>query len=188
MISAITCNWRDTHIFPDQYEVSDDGAVRSKRAGKILKPANDKYGYLYYVLCVNGERKTVKAHRLVATAFVPNPDNKPAVDHINGIKTDNRACNLRWVTNKENINNPVTLPKHILEGKKRVPKMIEASIKRNFGRKRVLVMFPDGSKAEYESLKLASEAVGISQGKMSEILNHKRNQNKRFTAAWKEEP
>ena len=64
-------------------------------------------GYLQVFL--SGSRNPQSVHRLVAKAFLPNPENKPCVDHINGNKQDNRVENLRWVTNKENTNNPNTI-------------------------------------------------------------------------------
>ena len=86
-MSANTSEWKPTYIFPEFYLVSDCGSVKSLRTRKILRPTLDKHGYLYYVLCVEGNRKTVKAHRLVAKAFIDNPEHKPTVDHINGVKT-----------------------------------------------------------------------------------------------------
>ena len=64
-------------------------------------------GYLQVFL--SGSRNPQSVHRLVAKAFLPNPENKPCVDHINGNKQDNRVENLRWVTNKDNTNNPNTI-------------------------------------------------------------------------------
>ena len=179
-----TCRWNPTHIFPKEYAVSENGDVLSIRTGRVLRPAKDKDGYLYYVLCVDGERRTVKAHRLVAIAFIDNPLNKPAVDHINGIKTDNRVENLRWVTNYENTNNPITRSRVVSAAISRLPKLYEASKKKNFNRKRVRIEWADGRVEEFESLKAASICTNKNYAKLSEIANGKRNQDKQFTATW----
>ena len=87
------------------YEVSNLGRVKCN--GKIVEPyINNRY------LCVG----TFYIHRAVAELFVPNPENKPYIDHINTVTTDNRAENLRWVTQAENNRNPLTR-KHYSEAK-----------------------------------------------------------------------
>lgn len=103
--------WKD--IVDDRsYQVSSKGRVRLKKDTLmfyILPERVDKDGYKEVVLHNIGKIK--KVHRLVAEAFIDNPENKPHVDHINTIRDDNRVENLRWVTRKENMNNPATYDK-----------------------------------------------------------------------------
>ena len=163
--------WMSTHIFPDYYKISDDGQLYSTRSDQILRYNIDPDGYAYYVLCVDGQRKTVKAHRLVAEAFIPNPENKPAIDHINGNRLDNRVENLRWVTNIENSHNPLTLSKLINNGAKNIPNLLQASINRNYGRKGVSVYKDDALVGVFRSQRAAATFTQVSEGKVSMCLN-----------------
>lgn len=100
--------WNPVAGWEDRYEVSSTGKVRSlnyRNTGmaRELKPITEGKGYLMVGLCRDGKMKWEKVHRLVARAFVPNPESKPQVNHINGDKTDNRAVNLEWVTDSENL-------------------------------------------------------------------------------------
>ena len=95
--------WKDVIGYEGIYQVSDIGNVRNVKSGKTLKPNLDTKGYLMIRLYKNAKFKICRVHRLVAEAFIPNPENKPTVDHINTIRTDNRLCNLRWFTQQEQI-------------------------------------------------------------------------------------
>lgn len=102
--------WKDIKGYEGLYQVSSEGRVKSLKYGKekILKSGKNSGGYLKVQLCKEGKIRHYLVHKLVAQAFIPNPNNKPFIDHINTIKTDNRVENLRWCTQKENQNNPIT--------------------------------------------------------------------------------
>lgn len=101
----------------EQYQITDDGRVWSKRNNKWLKTSIGSHGYLMVTFSSNGKGKKYLLHRLIAEAFLPNEENKPCIDHINGDRTDNRIENLRWCTYKENNNNPVYINRKV--GQKR---------------------------------------------------------------------
>lgn len=88
----------------NNYEVSNMGNVRRlfPKGYHYLKQIQKRDGYMRVVLCKNGQQKTFYVHRLVAKAFIPNPDNLPQVNHKNFIRNDNRVDNLEWCDNKYN--------------------------------------------------------------------------------------
>jgi hypothetical protein len=94
--------WLPVPGFEGLYEVSDQGRVRSVRRRRQLHPSKKTTGYLQVTLAVEGVSHYLSVHRIVAMAFLPNPENKPQVNHKNGNKTDNRVANLEWMTNSEN--------------------------------------------------------------------------------------
>lgn len=95
--------WRLVEGFEESYLVSEIGEVYSIRSDKKLKPIKHNKGYLYFNLSLNGKMKRELAHRLVAQAFIPNQENKPQVNHINGNKENNHISNLEWCTRLENM-------------------------------------------------------------------------------------
>ena len=164
--------WRPIKGYENEYLVSEAGDVWSLRSKRKLKPSTDKYGYFYFVLCVDGRRKTVKAHRLVAIAFIENPLNKPTVNHLNGVRNDNRVGNLEWATEKEQIADAMK--------RDAFPNMLKNTDyqamgeKRNFGRRKTAVYLNGELLGIYSSLLDASKKQGINYSKASECANGKR--------------
>lgn len=98
-------------------EVSDHGRLKKqgtntyKNMNQILKCTQTAFGYLRMHTSINGQEFNLPVHRIVAETWCPNPDNKPYIDHINAVRNDNRASNLRWVTTQENCQNPIYVKK-----------------------------------------------------------------------------
>jgi len=110
----------DTIIIKDfpNYSISRDGVVMNNETGHILKSyVNKQVGYLQIKLPKERHKYWVYIHRLVAEAFISNPENKDFVDHINRDRQDNRLENLRWVTRTENNYNTSLRKNNVLQEK-----------------------------------------------------------------------
>lgn len=103
--------WKDVPEYNGMYQISNLGNIKSQhynrmngqKPGKLLKSTLMKNGYVSLELRMNDTNKRHLVHRLIAEVFIPNPNNKPNVNHINGIRNDNRIDNLEWCTQSENI-------------------------------------------------------------------------------------
>jgi len=108
--------WADIKDFEGFYQVSNYGVMRSLDRtvvhsngrlqfvkGSVMKQTYDKDGYLKVTLNKNGAKAYKRVHQIVAQTFIPNPENKPLPNHLNGVKDDNRVTNLRWATYSENL-------------------------------------------------------------------------------------
>ena len=164
--------WKSIEGYEGYYEVSNLGRVRSlKRKGYkngTLKQGSSHTQYWVVVLCKDGKRITKLVHRLVAKAFIPNPDNKPQVNHIDSNRKNNRVDNLEWVTPKENS-------QHAYDSGSRVvtEKMLKrcSEMGKQFGRKNIqavnepnqrkVVMMKDGKVIkQFDSLTEGAKYVG----------------------------
>lgn len=157
--------FKDIIGYEGYYQISNYGRIKSlKRIAnnnhivneKILTNHYDTKKYFIAHLCVNKNRRCFKVHRLVAQTFIPNPKNKPQVNHIDGNKENNKVNNLEWATNKENQIHAYKFG--LSKGLKGVKsphakKVIQFDLKRNFIK-------------EWNYIKEASEALNINNSKI----------------------
>ena len=155
-------------------EVSTEGRVRSLLSGtpRILKTTVDTKGYHRVRVTIEREKMGFKLHREAAKAFIPNPDNKPQVNHKDGNKNNNCISNLEWATNKENSHHAIKngLWDSVFEGAK----------KENEKRKKPIIAYRIKGKYPctryYESIREAERDIGSRH--ITDVLKGKRNQVK----------
>lgn len=192
--------WRPVVGFEDYLEVSDEGYIRRiprlvnhrwnstvLLPPKILARYKNKKGYYFTRTEINRETVHICIHKAVAEAFIPNVHNKPQIDHIDGDKSNNRASNLRWVTNRENFDYSVEIGlrensyKALEENRnnqRRIQKIKDANIEKGtanccYTKDNVLV-------AEYRSYGEAARAVGTSPSHIRDCCIGRRNSCKGF--------
>ena len=175
--------WKEIEGF-DNYKISNLGRVKNIKFDRLVKPLLDNRGYIMVNLYKDGKMKRLSLHRLIAIAFIPNPDNKPCIDHINTDRSDNHIDNLRWVTQKENHNNPLSLMNHSKaskgrtiseEQKKNQSEKMKGRYKGNkWGSKKIIQLTLDGIFVrEWDAIKDAAESFGVSSSAIWNCLNGK---------------
>ena len=139
------------------YSVSTEGEVRKDTTNYILSQSSQQ-DYKFVTLLINGQQKRMRVHRMVAMTFIENPDNKPYVNHINGIRYDNNVENLEWVTQSENIQHAV-----------------RTGLMQN-GRKKAVIQYNlNGDRmATFESASEAARQTGGSQSKITMCCKRQR--------------
>ena len=151
--------WKPIPNYENLYEVSNTGEIRSIKPRyknkQILKAGVGSRGYLVVTLCNKNTQKSYNVHRLVAQAFIPNPNNLPCVNHKDENRTNNNVDNLEWCTYKYNNTYGNRLDKYISKRGKSV-------------------MCVETNKV-YRSTQEASKLTGINQGGISSCCNGKRN-------------
>lgn len=161
--------WKDIENYETLYQVSNFGNIKSKQKitngkygfhiqrEKIIKTHIHKSGYVIVLLCKKGKQKSYRVHRLVANAFLEKNKDKQYVNHINGIKNDNRVENLEWCSQKENIRKAIE--QGLMTNKHRCKKIIK--------KKNGVII------EEYSSITEASKKTSISRRCLYLCINNK---------------
>ena len=159
--------WKDVIGYEGIYQISNFGNLKSfknKKSGIILKQTNKKGGYFSVVLCFNDKIRYTRIHRLVAESFIPNPEEKKHVNHIDGNKQNNNVYNLEWNTPKENVNHALSLHPNILKGIKNYNQKVRP-------KKIIQKDFNDNIIEVFDNAKEASQKTGICQRNILQVAS-----------------
>lgn len=165
--------WKDIKGYEGLYQVSDLGRVKSfkRDSERILKPLTKTTGYKSVTLSNKQvKHQSINVHRLVADAFIPNPDNKPQVNHIDEDKTNNMVSNLEWVTAKENANHGTAI-----ERRKQHPNS-------HCNRKKIVCTTTSD---EYSSISEAANELNLSAGNIINVVRGRYKQTGGYTFEYK---
>ena len=154
--------WKDIPEYDGYYKISNLGNVYSVKSNLLLKQAKLNKGYHVVKLQKEGFKKDFRVHRLVATAFIPNPLGLLEVNHIDENKSNNYAGNLEWVTRTQNVNHGTRT--------KRASDSLKESNKRP-----ILAIFKNGVTKEYSSANECARILGLSAGNINSVIRGARN-------------
>lgn len=155
---------KDVVGFETRYAITEDGRVWSKKHNKFMQDRADKDGYRRINLRAEDKKSYTRfIHRLVAEAYIPNPDNKPEINHKDENKTNNCVSNLEWATTKENINHGT-----------RTQRAMESRSNNPNAKSRAKKVYCFETDTVYESGTAAAAALHIDQGSISRCCNGKK--------------
>ena len=163
--------WKDIKDYEGLYQVSNLGRVKRITTGRVLKPLKHANGYLMVKLSKNSIVYTKTVHRLVAEAFIPNPEHKSEINHIDENKTNNNVSNLEWMTRKENINHGTRTER--MSKTQSIP-IIATSIK-------------TGECKEFYGARECARQLGLTHGNITSVLKGRYKQTGGYTFKYKEE-
>jgi len=150
--------FRDT-----EYYVTEDGIIRNN---KLLWKGISNKGYYYVCMYLNGKNVKFNLHRIIAETYIPNPDNLPQVNHIDGDKLNNRIKNLEWVTNQKNRDHAIQNGLHFCGEQCEKSKLTESDVK--YIRDNYIPKHP-----EFGGIALTKK-FGVGNAQISRIVNNKR--------------
>ena len=165
--------WKPIAGYEGRYEISNMGNVASLKFARgenrrLLKQSKNTWGYSQVTLSKNKEKRNKVVHRLVAEAFIDNPNNLPQVNHIDENKSNNRADNLEWCDSEHNVNHGSRTAR------------VSNTLK-----KPVIATLPDGTEEYYKSVKDAAEILNISHTSISAAIHRRRRHKKSKGREWR---
>ena len=176
VLIAIRPQWKDIIGYENEYQINQFGEIRTLKDSpklkkyNVLKPQiNKRNGYVYQMLYKNGKEKLLRVHRLVAMAFLPNPNNLPQVNHKDGNKQNNSVDNLEWCEQSYNM-------KHAFKtGLEKPSEKQKAAVRKTNEKKRKRVVRTMGDeKIEYESATVAARKNNVGISTICRYCNKKR--------------